>query len=64
MVAQIWNIQEKIKWRLKINIKDQIKNLINKLDSRDDLLEISYFITQKEVKEHIKKQEVENGTNA
>tara|TARA_Y100000114_G_scaffold144658_1_gene153460 strand:+ start:2483 stop:2614 length:132 start_codon:yes stop_codon:yes gene_type:complete len=41
---------------LKINIKDEIKNLIDKLENRDDLLEISYFITQKEVKEHINKK--------
>ena len=60
MVAIMLNILVKIKWRLIIKLKDRIKYLIDMLETRDDLLEISYFITQKEVKEHIKKQEVDN----
>lgn len=55
MVAIMLNILVKIKWRLIIKLKDRIKYLIDMLETRDDLLEISYFITQKEVKEHIKK---------
>ena len=37
----------------KDKLKQLIKSLIDNLDTREDLLEISYFITQKEVKEFI-----------
>jgi len=37
----------------KDKLKQLIKTLIDNLDTREDLLEISYFITQKEVQDHI-----------